>query len=100
MVHAVCSFIPGKVNKDNYAIYKPMNIYVFEDEDPDTVIKTFKFEVEQVREHFSKAAVTPQASDATPQKAQHNSPGWSSPPRRLKIRKTNDACAAGLATTQ
>ena len=100
LVHAVCSFIPGKVNKDTYAIYKPLNIYVFDDEDHDTVLKTFKFEVDQVREHFSKDAVAQQDTHTTPRKAQHNSPGWSSPSRRLNIRKTMDASAAGLDTDQ
>ena len=97
LVHAVCSFIPGKRSKD-LPIFKPLKIYVFQDEDPDTVIKTFKFEVEQVREHFSKSAVAPEAINATPLKAVHNSPGWSSPTRRLKVRKTDDASAAGLTT--
>ena len=81
-----------------------MKLYVIQEEDMDTVLKTFKFEVKQVKSHFEKAAEDESTSLNTPEKKRkaaenqtHSSPGWSSPPRRLKINKTDDAASVGVA---
>jgi hypothetical protein len=93
----------GNCTSDNLAIYTPLKIYAIRDEDKDTLLKAFKFEVAQVEAHFAKTVEMGSPHDTTPdakRKAADNqtfsSPGWSSPPRRLRISKTDDAAKAGL----
>ena len=93
----------GNSTSDDLPIYTPLKIYAICDEDKDTLLKAFKFEVAQVQAHFAKTVEMGSPLDRTPdvkRKAADNqtfsSPGWSSPPRRLKISKTDDATKAGL----
>ncbi len=102
IVHVLCT-PSGNCTSDNLAIYTPLKIYAIRDEDKDTLLKAFKFEVAQVEAHFAKTVEMGSPHDTTPdakRKAADNqtfsSPGWSSPPRRLKISKTDDATKAGL----
>ena len=102
MVHVICSFT-GKAENNSVAIYKPLKIYTFQEEDQETVAKAFKYEVEQVRRHFQKVPEAMPGTEETPdikRKIEANqtrsSPGWSSPQRRLKLRKTTDASDVGV----
>jgi hypothetical protein len=103
MVHVLCT-TTGQSNAAGLVIYKPVKLYVIQDEDMNTVLKTFKFEVKQVKSHFEKAVETEPTSLNTPEKKRkaaenhmHSSPGWSSPPRRLKINTTDEAAAIGIS---
>ena len=102
IVHVLCT-PSGNCTSDDLPIYTPLKIYPIRDEDKDTLLKAFKFEVAQVQAHFAKTVEMGSPLDRTPdvkRKAADNqtfsSPGWSSPPRRLKISKTDDATKAGL----
>ena len=102
IVHVLCT-PSGICTSDDLPIYTPLKIYAIRDEDKDTLLKAFKFEVAQVQAHFAKTVEMGSPHDRTPdvkRKAADNqtfsSPGWSSPPRRLKISKTDDATKAGL----
>ena len=101
-VHVLCT-PSGKNTSDDLPIYTPLKIYAIRDEDKDTLLKAFKFEVAQVQAHFAKTVEFTSPQDRTPdvkRKAAnnhtHSSPGWSSPPRRLKVSKTDDATQAGI----
>ena len=101
IVHVLCT-PSGNCTSDDLPIYTPLKIYPIRDEDKDTLLKAFKFEVAQVQAHFAKTVEMGSPLDRTPdvkRKAADNhtsSPGWSSPKRRLKISKTDDATKAGL----
>ena len=95
--------VSGKRKDDDLRIYTPLNIYGISDEDKASLEKSFKFEVSQVQAHFAKTVEFTSPNEGTPdvnRKAAinhtHSSPGWSSPPRRLNISKTDDATKAGL----
>ena len=84
-------------------VYNPLKIHTIEDEDKDTLLKAFKFEVEQVKIHFGKKVEDVSHNEMTPdnkRKATDNmvfsTPGWNSPTRRLKIQKTDDAAGVGI----
>ena len=102
MVHVICS-LTARIEKSSVATFKPLKIYTFQEEDQDTVAKAFKYEVEQVRRHFQKVPEAIPDTEETPdikRKIEANqtrsSPGWSSPQRRLKLRKTTDASDVGV----
>ena len=102
MVHVICS-LTARTEKSSAATFKPLKIYTFQEEDQDTVAKAFKYEVEQVRRHFQKVPEAIPDTEETPdikRKIEANqtrsSPGWSSPQRRLKLRKTTDASDVGV----
>ena len=102
IVHVLCT-ASGKRPNDNLPVYTPLNIYAIRDEDKDTLLKAFKFEVAQVQAHFAKTVELTSSNERTPDNRRkaainhtHHSPGWSSPQRRLNISKTDDATKAGL----
>ena len=102
MVHVLCTFT-GHRNSEDLPIYTPLKIFAISDEDKNTVLKSFKYEVTQVQAHFGNSAEIESPQMSTPdmkRKTDDNrtfcSPGWSSPQRRLKIAKTDDATNAGL----
>ena len=102
IVHVLCT-PSGNSTSDDLPIYTPLKIYAIRDEDKETLLKAFKFEVAQVEAHFAKSVDMATPLDRTPdvkRKAADNqtlsSPGWSSPKRRLKVSKTDDATNAGL----
>ena len=101
-VHVLCT-PTGQKNFDGFDVYNPLKIYVIQDEDNETLLKTFKYEVGQVKAHFSNKVEGLSHDEKTPDnkcKATDNhlfsSPGWPSAARRLKICKTNEAAAAGI----
>ena len=98
-----CAQPAAKRPNDNLPVYTPLKIYAIRDEDKDTLLKAFKFEVAQVQAHFAKTVELTSPHDGTPDVKRksatihtHASPGWLSPPRRLNISKTDDATKAGL----
>ena len=101
-VHVLCT-ASGKRPNDNLPVCTLLKIYTIRDEDKDTLLKAFKFEVAQVQAHFAKTVELTSPHERTPDAKRkvatnhtHASPSWSSPPRRLNISKTDDATKAGL----
>ena len=101
-VHVTCT-PTGQQNADGIDVYNPLKIYTIQDEHKDTLLKAFKYEVEQVKIHFGKKAEEVSQNEMTPEskrKATDNmvfaTPGWNSPTRRLKIQKTDDAAGVGI----
>jgi len=101
-IHVLCT-PSGQTNSDGLDVYKPLKVYAIQDEDKATIFKAFKFEVKQVKSHFDKNVEEVSHGEETPEikrKASENqtfsSPGWESPPRRLKISKTDEAASAGI----
>ena len=101
IVHAVCTTRADK-NSDDLVIFKPIRLYAFSQEHAESVVRAFKFEVEEARIHYAKPAADPNDDTASTlkRKVQDNhakeSTGWASPKRRLKPNKTADCTMAGI----
>ena len=103
MVHLLCSATEDKAD-DVCRVFIPLKVYPIEDEDADTVFKGFKYEYVAANTHCGKEVDGIFATDKTPDakrkaEEQHTfaSPGWASPCRRLKVRRTEEAATAGVA---
>ena len=102
-VHVLCT-PTGQVNSTGLAVYNPLKLYAIQDEDKETLVKAFKYEVAQVKLHFANKEVenlsfdeeTPNSKRKATDNHIFSSPGWSSPRRRLKISKTGKAVSAGI----
>ena len=100
VVHVMCVPTPTP-SSDGIEFYRAEKVHCIDDEDTQSVIKAFKFETEQVKAHYGHevedaAADTPEFKKRAAQNHMHRSPGWDSPPRRLKLQKTMDAETAGV----
>ena len=102
MVHVLCSATEDEVESCDRA-FIPWKVYPIEDEDADAVLKGFKYECLAAKEHFGKEVDGTFATDKTPdakRKAEEQhafaSPGWASPPRRLRPQRTEEAATAGV----
>jgi hypothetical protein len=100
IVHALCSPAGSDGDVPNF---RPDRLYCIGDEDTNSVIKAFKFEVAQVKAHFhnEQEALELTGTPDMKRKAEENQPlksrRWASPQRRLKLAKTEDARDAGVA---
>ena len=90
--------------EEGIPIYRPEKLYCVQDEDSESVFKTFKFEVAQVRTHYERQGDVSDVGKSTQtvkkrlaEQHVHQPPGFGSPGRRLKVQKTADATTAGVS---
>ena len=99
IVHVLCTST-HQTSSNNHAVYKPTKIYALAHENLDSLLKSFKFEVAQTKNHYMTPVET-SSVEKTPDikrksESPWSSPGWDSPQRRLKVSKTDDATSAGI----
>ena len=103
-VHVLCT-LTEESQSGGLAIYKPIEIDTITDENMETILKTFKFEITRVKSHYTlsdaKSDGKPISIDQTPDlkrkpESPLSSPGWASPKRRLRVSTTDEATSAGI----
>ena len=101
IVHALCTTLMEK-NNDGFHIFKPVRLYVYNEEHVTSVTKAFKFEVDQAKKHFTNAISETMEDSPSDRKRKvienqsKESQCWASPLRRLKLQATADATLAGI----
>ena len=90
--------------EEGIPIYRPEKQHCIHEGDSESVPKTFKFEVAQVRTHYERQEDVSDVGMSTPTLKKrlaehhvHRSSGFRSPGRRLKVRIAADATTVGVS---